>query len=193
MNKTQLRTKLQALRDAGLARRFSSEEHDFLMNILSMHPGFDQKVGCGIAEFFVAPSTGRFPNHCFWLRRVDGTATDWSWNECLKPSTHAQKVYRAARQSVLPQIFAFKDSRPAVACGHEDAKDFHVDHVRPCMNIFAEWMAAQEDVRLQPSRDCDAINRFADPAVEASWQAFHAEHAQLQLLCAHCNLSKGAR
>src|SRR5258706_3097983 len=64
----------------------------FMFAVLEDHPSVEIKIGCGVANMEVR-SDARYPNiRYFWIIRHDGTGTDFSFKQCLKPPTQAQKV-----------------------------------------------------------------------------------------------------
>lgn len=80
-----------------------------------------RQLGCGISGFEVRSHdlrAGRAVSNAnsakaFWLRRTDGTATDFSFLKCVDeafaadPDTvHAARVYRALRMAVDDQVLA---------------------------------------------------------------------------------------
>src|ERR1051325_5039420 len=67
---------------------------------LQRHPEKEQKVGCGIAAFIVRLDGNG--NKMLWLRRTDGTETDFSFYSCVKGKgkTLRQEFAEAARLAV---------------------------------------------------------------------------------------------
>ena len=79
----------------GLTAPFSEEDSSFLADLLALHPEADEKVGCGVVRFY-ADGDG-WGKVCFWLERLDGGKTDWSFLACLDPPTHVDEVRAAMR------------------------------------------------------------------------------------------------
>ena len=44
----------------------------------------------------------------FWLVRTNGTSTDFSFKECLSPSSNKKKTLSAFRSAIEPYTFQFK-------------------------------------------------------------------------------------
>lgn len=71
----------------------------------------------------------------------------------------------------------------------------HVDHVRPFQALAMQFIdmngGSWPSIRETP----DVLYRktLTDPTFEKEWESYHAQHAQLQLLCATCNLKKGCK
>lgn len=57
--------------------------HSFLCALLARHPDATGKAGAGIRHFTVEPAM--HGTRCFFLTRVDGTKTDFSYFKCLRP------------------------------------------------------------------------------------------------------------
>lgn len=116
---------------------------------------------------------------------------DISWHKCLggKPK---ELYIRACRYEISSQIWDFKkDSEPiCVQCG--STEKLHVDHIRPFTDILACFM---ED-RKAPTSFLDASGNqvsIEDRKWGEEWAEYHRTHATFQMLCAGCNLRKGAR
>jgi hypothetical protein len=169
----------------------------FLAALLSRHPEAELKVGAGIASFQVE-SNG--PTQGFWITRVDGSRTDFSFVACLSPPSHASQVKKAFRYAVTDQVRAFKEAAfaggGAVACavtgfalGREQA---HVDH-SPTFQSLLEWFMAERgisfaDVAVNATRDGDTETVLVDDQLASAWSAFHRANAGLRIVSAAANL-----
>jgi|SRR5215470_15923925 len=56
--------------------------HAFLCDLVSRHPRAAEKIGKGISHFTIG--AGLFGTLCFYLNRVDGTRTDFSYLKCVR-------------------------------------------------------------------------------------------------------------
>src|SRR6185312_5660493 len=137
----------------------------FLADLLELHHERDQKVGCGVAEFYVGADG--FGGRCFWLRRLDGSTTDWSFKTCITPPSPESEALAAFRRAILVQVrqhheSAFAESR-FVNCaitGKPVQREFaHVDHRPPntflrLVNRFLEAEGLQlGSVAVLPTTD----------------------------------------
>ena len=128
----------------------------------------------------------------------------WSWVKAITidrgrdPEVAAEMRRRvndlkALRQSVREQLQEFRDSyepQQCEICGVED--DLCADHLDPpFIEIANAFLSQFGPIALEPYPGC--CDRIADPDVEASWIAFHAQRAIYQLLCRSCNSRKGSR
>jgi hypothetical protein len=201
---------LRALRDEhrGGAPILAEDAVDLLLSVVSAHPQAKEKVGAGIAGFLVAKSPD-WPTDCFYLRRVDGTETDFSWNEAITPTSPIARLRMACRNAIEGQKTAFKDGEWPLAdatprrCpitgevfGRAEA---HVDHVPPAtlQRLVEGWLETRgitaEDVLVNHTGDLRSVDEIADPEFLASWREYHQENTRLRLVSAAGNLRQGAR
>lgn len=180
------------------------EDVPFLYALLLRHRQRDQKIGCGVSRFFVGRDHYNRPS-CFWLARVDGSSTDWSFITCITPRDGKDKTIIACRELIKPQIESFKARAFAagpVACAITGAPmpygEAHVDHRPPTtfLTLVEHFLTTQgltfDTVQFNPTVDGSTITVFADPALSAAWVSFHGQYAQLQITTAKANLSQGA-
>jgi hypothetical protein len=183
---------------------FSEEEHSFLADLLALHHEADDKIGCGVTRFY---SDGdNWGKRCFWLERVDGTKTDWSFKTCLKPPTHEKDVLAALRLLVDPQVRRFRDrelgGKQPVLCAITrqpvTRATVHVDHTPPSTffalvgRFLSEARIDYSSIAIRPTSDGSTTTELADVDLAERWRAFHEKHADLRLTLATANLSQGA-
>lgn len=177
-------------------------DHDFLLDLLTLHQESDLKIGCGVRRFFVGPDG--YNKACFWLERIDGSTTDWSFPKCLTPPTHKQEVLAGLRHAIVDQVLAFRGeafARGAVCAitgASVTVQTAHVDHKPP--KTFAALVEAFlkeqhlnfADIAVESTADGSTVTELFDPAIVEAWSIFHAQEAELQLTSARANLSQGA-
>lgn len=80
------------------------EDEADLFSLLARHPEVQDKVGVGIDGFYA--DQGFMGTRCFYLRRHDGSTTDFSFNSCVdgRAPTPQQEFLEAARMAVQAQI-----------------------------------------------------------------------------------------
>ena len=178
-----------------------SKDSAFLLGILNQHPDAATKIGVGIEQFSVRWSS-RFPGRReFWLTRLDGTETDWSFTKAVNGApSHETLVRLAMRYEVIPQVEQFKHR--GVAAGAHCAvtgdgplgPDCHVDHHEPSFEVLAESFidahGGYDAFGITASTDGLIGRRLTDPFLASEWREFHREHAHLRLVTAHANLTK---
>ena len=63
-----------------LGDKVSPDDAEILTNLIAMHPESPDKIGVGIESFSVR--TADYNTRCFWVNRVDGTTTNFSFRAC---------------------------------------------------------------------------------------------------------------
>lgn len=173
------------------------EDAWFLAELLARHPERETKIGVGVLSFQIQQNLG---SRGFWLTRIDGTCTDWSFLSCLSAPTHAQEVKAALRTEVRDQIYnskAIRFSEGIVVCpitGDQlSAADAHADHDPPFEELVSLFVESIQQpisaISVQPGRDGDTDTRLQDRYLAVQWCAFHQENARLRLVSQRANLS----
>lgn len=179
----------------------------FVYDLLRLHPEADRKIGSGVEFFFVADNPV-YPgprSRGFRVHRADGSETDFSFWECVRPSSHSQKVIDAFRHVIEPDLRQFKqhvfDSSDdgIVACPDTGQTltftSAHVDHKAPLTfdRMIADFLVFEgisaNDVRLHASGDNEYQDRLVDLALQERWIAYHRDNAVLEVVSATANLS----
>lgn len=76
------RTKAAALRHFRAMLHHSIPlDQRLLGELLALHPRAAEKVGPGVEHFYVAGAA--YGSRCFYVKRTDGTRTDFSYLKCL--------------------------------------------------------------------------------------------------------------
>jgi len=180
----------------------TADNATFLHDLIRRHPEYALKASSGIARFEIRPNP-RFPGNTFWIIRIDGSETDFSFLRCIKgiPLTHRERVIAAMRGHVLAQILDYKkenlaaDTKCALTGAPLADEDGHVDHVVPFIDMVHAFLenVPIETIELMPPGDGKFGEQFADFRLIAQWQEFHRKRAQLQLCTAQANMSKGSK
>jgi hypothetical protein len=161
------------LRSVGMPK-----DQQFCTELVRHHP----KCNFDIKKVHVAPHP-YWGGNCLHVTGGRGVVTV-KLEECVKlcfgkkmPSTEAAVM----RTEIVPQVQAYKhahakdDSFICQSCaGSFPWQGIHVDHCgsREFVDLSTDWLAS--DRRL-------------------TWPAYHAAHAELQILCVDCNLRKPKR
>lgn len=184
--------------------------------LLRCHPESAKKLD-GVARIEVVCDTKYdLMKFGLLLHYGDGRVDDISWTKCVAHSGvgRARKkgakdwvdraLHGAMRNTVAPQVAAFRHGKDPVceSCGTEvtDAQmPMHVDHdgegfsemARAFIDSLGEADRSQLVGGVVSAPQLMTRHRFHEDVVdlERAWQAYHAERAHLQLVCAHCNLS----
>ena len=173
------------------------EDARFLYDLLCMHPHAEQKIGPGVQSFSVEQN--QHGTSGFWLLRVDGSRTDWSFVVCLTPPTHRKEVLSGLRAAIQDQIWAFRDfcflrafEIPCAVTQEQITRETaHVDHEIPFADLVECWFSETHltfaDVPVNPTTDGSTETTLADPLHVLSWQTFHSKHARLRMVSAKAN------
>ena len=86
----------------------SPAELGFMVDLLENHPQAETKIGAGVERITVIRNPIYTHTRGFYLYRVDGSGTDFSWVECLTPTPYAKKVRAALRVAIEPDTMEYK-------------------------------------------------------------------------------------
>ena len=205
-SKAAIKSRVQGiLKSYAPGTRLAGGDKILMFDLLHSHPNHDQKVGCGVAEIFVRT----FPPYNtkgFYLERLDGTGTDFSYNQCLQPATQRADFVAACRVAVAPAILAFKQEQfrqsPTHLCpisGESLTWDnVHVDHAPPLFfSEIVRQFIKEYDISICKikiggrGRDGETTVYFEDAHIAKQFVAFHDERAALRLLSPRANIELG--
>jgi len=173
----------------------SGNEFELVRALLDHHPRSAEKIGQGVESIFVG--CGRREN-CFWIKRTDGSETDFSYVKCLYTPTQWTNIHQAARNAVRDQILLFKNRAFAKAATilceithvpiQKDNSD--VDHKVPfdllLENFFRE-NGLSLDQKIDGYEDGSTELSFADKKLEHQWVVYHQKHADLRMASCEAN------
>jgi hypothetical protein len=196
----------QMLHSHDVGRRIGSPDHEFLEELLSLHPSAVDKRGCGVGHFEVRINSpyGK-STRGFWIIRLDKTEIDFSYLECIKATSHESKVKSAMRHAIWPQVLTYKekyfgDSRQS-ACEETGEpitwEQCHVDHRPPktfdviVRRFLDESALAYTDIEVRTGSDKQQIgDRLLDESLELQWITFHRMHCDLMCIRDTVNLRR---
>jgi hypothetical protein len=210
-NQAEIITRCRQIRDRGqTGDPIVGQDHEFLLSLLrdGEHRHAVEKVGCGVASFSVRKN--QHNTYGFWLRRVDGSETDFSFYDCVErkspESRHRQDVVSALRALVDPQVSAFRVAsfrgRSMLNCAISGISvtfgACHVDHYDPFFDtLVSQFMTARgltfAAIAVAPTADGQTVNALVDQQLAQLWVEYHAAHARLRITTAVDNLSRGNR
>lgn len=124
---------------------------------------------------------------------IDGEEVAASWRKAIEGRNPKNDMVRALRLAVQPCLYEFKDAVEWLGCTHCGSTDnLQVDHVWPPFDDIAQKFLDRKNGDVKLENEKNGIGWvIADPDVEGEWVAFHASHAEYQMLCRSCNASKG--
>lgn len=188
---------------ASLGVPLGIEEFEFMRDLLNWHTTASEKVGCGVASIHVQVEQ-TFNTRCFYLTRIDGTSTDFSFRECLRNSTPMKNFKKACRTAIWPDIkrfrFSFFESTDKPVCPYTGERltirTCHVDHAPPFTfdRIVSDFITSHAlDINtvklIGPSDDNKTENVIEDEELKSAFIAYHNKHANLRVVSKRANLS----
>lgn len=182
--------------------RIDEADYAQLMDLLSLHPDAEMKLGVGVDYFTVGRDDHYGTTRCFYIHRHDGSRTDVSFKECISPRGDDANRRKALRSAIKEQIFEFRDrelQKTEVRCPFTDEilsrDNCHVDHEYPntLSALIEAWLVSEglqlKDITIEPTLDNQFVAFMTDQRQIESWQAYHKTHAKLRLLTPRGNLS----
>lgn len=186
-----------------IGQTISDTDSIFLIDLLMYHRHRAGKIGDGVASIQVEQNP-RYPSQrTFWLSRVDGTRTDFSFKECITTTPHATNVKAALRHEIVDQILAAKNAAlpnlgSTIVCTVTGdvigVDDCHVDHEPPMtfdiiVEAFLESKGISAAEVLLEYADNDIGDHIVDQDLASAWRPFHAAGAKLRVISKRANLS----
>lgn len=186
-------------------QQISKEHFEFMLALLNGHKKREEKIGVGVKNIWIQPNEF-YRTRCFWLERLDGSKTDFSYLQCLTEKKDDKKVKEAARKAVEYFTKEFKrdffnicENRTCAILNIPITREnSHVDHIPPNTfdNIFNEFVRENNidifDVKLLGkgvNADGKIGNWFNDKELENKWIEFHNKRAVLRVISGTANLS----
>lgn len=172
--------------------------------LLPRHSYYEIKRGSGIVGIIFGMNS-RYPAKrasrpaaCMYGKRSDGTITDISWRECLKPANKRFKVRNAMRWAIRPQIIEFRNDKTkwmtrCAICGDVTPPDMiDIDHhPKRFEEIATAWMKSMsltdETIETNGDKDFEVGDKFIDVELERQWMDYHRLEASYRILCHKCH------
>ncbi|MEW5687799.1 MAG: DUF3223 domain-containing protein [Pseudomonadota bacterium] len=193
-------------------------DHDDLLALLERYDATvsvgQTKLGAGVRAFQRRMNRGEgWQTAGFWVLRVDGTETDFSFPTAIagKPKPQSAEFTDACRAAVAGDIKAAKarhfaehaDAEGRVACAISglplSEKDAHLDHAEPSFGhlvvVFraeSGWETTIPDGILTKPDDNQMTTTFVDDQVAEAFRKFHEARATLRVISAKENMSRAA-
>jgi hypothetical protein len=176
-------------------------DHVFISALLKRHRSYMEKVGEGIARFFITKHK-TYGTKKVEFERVDGSIDDFSINYCLDAITDEQysriNYLCAARTTVLPDIRAFRNASQmicAITGVKHPREDLHVDHAPPKVfsTIAAEFLetTGKKPADFEYTDDKAGLSVFSDQTVAIAFRLFHERNATLRMIYKPLNIGGG--
>jgi len=174
-------------------------DESFLMDLFEMHPWWSEKLGSGVKKIEIRQNKHWYNQTGFWLIRNDDSEIDISYKKCLESPSHLNECKRAARFSIDPWIFSFKqqffDDHGGLAfCPYTGEQlsfvGAHVDHQMPFTfrKIFLDFFGGKEIDQIEIDYTTQKPT-FKDKQIQSAWIDFHNSLAVLKVVSAKANLT----
>ena len=178
----------------------SIEDIEFLYSIFECHAQWEQKKGCGVDYFYVGKS--EYNNACFFIMRTDGSTTDISFGSAIKEPSKINKVAKACRTAIEPEIKAFRET---VIYGFQCCPlsgdiltrgNTHIDHYDLSFKeLFDRWLNAWEIDNLHDNYVCETKDNecktyFTDQRIIDDFVSFHNNNTHLRAVTKEANLRR---
>lgn len=175
-----------------------------LFEALDRHPDSLEKAGDGVDYFYVGKTNQdkaafvRKDARGIWIRRLDGSAEDFSYQTAIDGRSAKNDAKEAMRSAVVEHRLSYRDRRfasgvPVVSfiSGEpiEEPADAQAIYVMPEWSQltfrFASNLGGWDKIVVTSGSGAAQVGgRIADSEVEAAWLQFHADYAQLELATA---------
>ncbi len=210
------KTAAKAFFSAMLARyedgvTITQSDSGHLAAILANHPEASDKMGCGIARFY-KDKVNKWSS-CFWLERLDGTKTDFSYRHCIdgKAPTLEHEFLNACRQAVRDDLMAAKADmldkigiadrmvQCAVTGEIVPFANAHLDHAAPLtFEVIVKTFLAAHNITptredLSSPQDGQWITRFTNRKLEEMFREYHNRMAVLRIVSQQANAQLAAK
>ena len=169
----------------------------FFVALLEHHPEKQRKIGSGIQCFGIQRNK-RDPK-CLetFILRTDGSKETFSWKDCAsqKWKTPEQKLYKAFRTTIDPQIINFHSTTPEICAHCGKQTKCSVDHKNPTFKkLTLDFLALNTlpvpTIFAKKPKTNEEIFADTDNDFNNNWIQYHQKNAVLQLLCDECHKEK---
>lgn len=163
--------------------------HDFVDDLLNLHPDAVEKIGSGVDRFRVDPASNwktgvpvRPTNRTLVVVQTDGNSIDWSWDGIIKDPSELTQKRTALRNATYSRIQALKRAAfasGAITCARTGLpiarpEDAQVRYHRPTFAALADGFAATVGGWAAiATSSTGAGAEIADPLIEADWFTYY--------------------
>lgn len=175
-----------------------------LYEALDRHPDSAEKTGDGVDYFYVGKTSQdkaafvRKDARGIWIRRVNGSAEDFSYQTAIDGRSAKNDAKDAMRAAVIEHRLRYRDRRFAAGAqvvsfisGEpiNEPADAQTIYVAPewgqlTFRFASDFGGWDKIVVASGGGAVQVGGRIADPAVETAWLEFHAKYARLELATA---------
>lgn len=165
---------------------------------LAGHADLSEKIGVGLVAIEVRAAL--YGTRCFYIARLDGSGTDFSYLKCLQNPTPKADVRNAARAAVRADLNLKKVYRLALPGGAVcdvtgmpiTAENSHVHHAPPMFDVlvdgWVETVGGYEAIAANLLNGDNVHGNYFCEMDAASWLTWHTHRANLLLVHRDANL-----
>jgi hypothetical protein len=189
----------------------NNDDLSFLKFLLTLHPDYLVKVGCGVKAIKIKLDGHWGKTRCFHILRIDGTETDFSYLNCINNSASKEplKMFKeAARTAIAEQVVTYLinyikrtiDSNGKVICEKTRTKILRqeavVDHTPPITfdKIVMDFLEVKkldlQQIEYHGFGDNEYNKRFKDEKLAKEFSEYHKRIAKLRVISKHQNLTQ---
>ncbi len=182
-----------------LDKYLTGKKLDVVDAILKNHDNYEQKVGCGKYKIGVQQCEINPRNLHFYIKREDGTTTDFSYYKAISPVGKESRVKEALRHIVREDTMWYKinyfrqnaDRLGKVKCAETglkiDKKSSNVDHYPVQFDeIVYDWFIINrlslKDIELKDDGDNTLIEELVDEEMADAFRRYHKEVATYRVV-----------
>ncbi len=175
-------------------KTFHPELWGFFMALFERHSDYPEKFIGLIDAQIRYNQIYKSQLECIIIKK-NGDEDDVSiFNNCItgKPKDN---LTIAMRNSIVPQIYQFKNISSLICELCESIKDIHIDHYEPQFvdlktDFIDNYWKGQIPINFESNESNSKIFTINDINFEKEWFDYHKQNATLRVLCRKCNLSR---
>lgn len=176
------------------------DDKEFMISILENHHEWSVKKGDGVTGVFIGRNA--YGGKCFWLRRVDGSATDISFHVALDGRKNKRaEVVAALRTAVMPVVQDFKNTvnfyfdKCPFTGETLTPMNTHIDHYdKKFREVVDGWLSGKDidtlHSWLNPSgQDGNTTIYFINEEIVQDFTQYHNANTHLRAVSEYANLN----
>lgn len=196
----------QVIAKYGNYKRFSLEDLQFIVNVLSLgKDGCREKIGGGVVAGWIEPNerynpSGLGVNRTIHLKRFDGVTVDVSWLQAISPPTPEAEAKRAMRMDLDVTILNWKERQFLMKGDEEgciicpvmgvpvDPLSSEVHHASPSFKELVNSFVSEHVPGGLASIETESLGNLLtgvtikDKSIRELWVNYHNSRAVLQIL-----------
>jgi len=200
--KIELKKQIQKiLNKSKINRVLDAKEFELVYSVLKMHPNSKSKIGCGVKSIYIKKNY--YKNNGFFIERIDGTKTDFSYLKCLNGDNKLNEIKAMFRTAIRPQIISFRNNafktkaylKCPITGEYVSEHNCNIDHFIPSFfELFYVFINENNvdlnQIKVGGKEDGFQEYYFIDKTLERKWKKFHKKFANLRVLSVKGNAKR---